>query len=337
MNCYVCGFPRPEGAKYCPGCGRYCADDPNVRQASTIPTEDIIIEEPTPVEVPVDLPEALPMEESVPDTPTDPEPQEETESAPIPEDLPAPVPEPVTAPETPTKQKKHRPVLIPALIMAGLFLVGSVCRFLIPKQPVSVQIPTESTEPGVNKDYKIPLPGQKGNPQSGGSSAADEHQPTDDRCFRMENGIVSFIPERYDGSPILVIPTEIDGQTVTGIAPGGFAELEDVTTLVLPDSLETIGDSAFANCRKLRGVYIPDSVNSIGKGAFSGCIDMESVSIPVGTSSIGADAFDGCASLMYIFYEGTYEQWMALYNEYVTPFTYAICSDGDYYHGVNLP
>ena len=52
MNCYVCGTPRPEGANYCPGCGRYCADDPNVRKSVPIPEEEILISDPIP-EVPV--------------------------------------------------------------------------------------------------------------------------------------------------------------------------------------------------------------------------------------------------------------------------------------------
>ena len=317
MNCYVCGFPRPEGAKYCPGCGRYCADDPNVRQTSAISPEDKTIEETVPESAPEVFEESTAPEEPVIGNPLVPE-------------------EPPVEPEPPHKKRTHRPVLIPVLIMTGLFLVGSACRFLIPRQSTIPEIPTETRAPGETKEYKIPLPGQKSNrPQSDSSSGA--YEPTDEQCFRINNGIVSFIPERYDGSPVLVIPAEIDGQTVTGIDDEGFRGLEDVTTLVLPDTLETIGDFAFAHCQKLRGVYIPDSVTSIGEGAFLGCIDMESVSIPEGTAAIGADAFDGCASLVYLFYEGTHEQWMALYNEYITPFTYAICSDGDYYHGVDIP
>lgn len=328
MECYVCGFPRPEGAKYCPGCGRYCADDPNVKNTPITPTEELILDEYLP-ESPV-AEEVIPVQESVP------------EDVPVPmlsegPEQPVQEPEP-DAPAVSVRKRKHRPVLIPVLIMAMLFTIGTTCWFLIPRQTPGADIPTETTEPGVNKDYKIPLPSHKGNkPNSTKPSLPSDYEPTDDRCFRIENGIVSFIPERYDGSPILVIPSEINGQTVTGIAPGGFSELEDVTTLILPDTLETIGAFAFSNCKKLRGVYIPDSVTSIDSGAFAGCLDMESVSIPVGTTSIGADAFDDCASLMYIFYEGTFEEWEALYDEYITPFTFAICTDGEYYHGTVTP
>lgn len=331
MNCYVCGAPRPEGANYCPGCGRYCANDPNVSPASAILPEDMIIEEPVPMEPAVSLDDSLPMEEAVPETPISPEPLGEGESIPVSEEPREPVSEPPAPPEVPQKRRKHHPVLIPVLIMLVLFTVGTVCWFAMPLDTPEDPLPhpSSATEPSTES------PAQQQTQNA--DIPIETYGPTDRSCFRIENGVVSFVPERYNGSPILVIPAEIDGQTVTGIAAEGFWALKDVTTLVLPDTLETIGDLAFAHCRKLRGVYIPDSVTSIGEGAFLGCIDMESVSIPVGTVSIGADAFDSCASLVYIFYEGTYEQWTALYNEYITPFTYAICSDGDYYHGVYTP
>lgn len=327
MNCYVCGFPRPDGAKYCPGCGRYCADDPNVRN-------------PVPVEEEVLIPalsegedtlskETLATEEDIPseqaDIPMEPEISEPEEALPPSEPEPSPVP-------SGKPRKKHRPVLIPVLIMVALFTVGSICWFMMPYDTAPSDSPTETTQPA-NK--KPPLPSSK---RPGSDDSAQETYPaTDDRCFRIRDGVVSFIPERYDGNPILVIPSEIDGQTVTAIAREGFAGLEDVTTLVLPETLEAIGSYAFEGCTKLRGVYIPDSVHSIEEGAFRNCIDLESVSIPLATTSIGKDAFDGCASLLYIFYEGTFEEWDALYHEYVNPFTCASCSDGDYYHGAITP
>lgn len=342
MDCYVCGTPRPEGANYCPGCGRYCADDPNVRKAAPIPEEEILIPDPIPEEPDCTNEGAVPIEE----LPSDELPAEEVSDEEIPVE-PAPgteelVPEteapeapvaPEQTPERPVrKRKKHHPVLIPVLIMALLFTVGTVVWFAMPYPTEASDSPTETTAPSGKKP---PIPSDKR--QDKDDPARETYPATDDRCFRIKNGVVSFVPEKYDGSPILMIPSEIDGQTVTGIAAGGFANLEDVTTLVLPDTLETIGDYAFEHCTKLRGVYIPDSVVSVGKGAFRDCIDLESVSIPVATTGIGADAFDGCASLMYIFYEGTFEQWEALYNEYITPFTFAICSDGDYYHGAVTP
>lgn len=319
MECYVCGFPRPEGAKYCPGCGRYCADDPNVKKTLPTPPEDLMLDESSIPESPV--PEGIiPDATSIAVTSGEPE-QVITEE-----------------PVIPVKQKKHRPVLIPVLIMALLFTVGTACWFLIPRNRPTSDTPPATTAPSDNNQPSTPPTQPKETrPNIDNSANRERYEPTDDRCFQMDHGMVSFIPERYDGNPILVIPSEINGETVVGIAPGGFSELEDVTTLVLPDTLKSIGDFAFANCKKLRGVYIPDSVNTIASGAFAGCVDLESVSIPAETTEIGYCAFDNCASLMYIFYEGTFEEWEALYDEYITPFTFTICSDGEYYHGTVTP
>lgn len=311
MDCYVCGTPRPEGAKYCPGCGRYCADDPNVQKIIAIPEEDILTDDPISTDT-----------DSVPDT--------TVAEVSVEPDIPS-VPEP-SAEDSGRRRKKHRPVLIPVLIMVVLFTVGTIAWFAMPYAPRPSGDSAETTQPSL-MDPTTPtdrVPPADRIPE-------ETHTPTDADCFLIENGSVRLIPGRYDGNPILVIPSEINGQTVTAIADEGFRGLENVTTLVLPDTLKTIGESAFADCLLLRGVFIPDSVTTISSKAFAGCLELESVSIPVGTTAIGTDAFDGCASLLFIFYEGTFEQWCALYNEYVNPYTCACCTDGEYYHGAITP
>ena len=44
-----------------------------------------------------------------------------------------------------------------------------------------------------------------------------------------------------------------------------------MTSVVIPDSVESIGDYAFGNCENIRSVVIPDSVEEIGKDAFKDC------------------------------------------------------------------
>ena len=46
---------------------------------------------------------------------------------------------------------------------------------------------------------------------------------------------------------------------------------KEVTNLVIPNCVTTIGDSAFRNCSGLISITIPNSVTSIGKEAFVGC------------------------------------------------------------------
>lgn len=67
--------------------------------------------------------------------------------------------------------------------------------------------------------------------------------------------------------------------------------------LVLPDTLQSIGDGTFTGCTGLKSVVIPDSVTGIGDGAFRGCVNLEQLQIGNGVQTIGEDAFEGCTQL----------------------------------------
>ena len=68
-------------------------------------------------------------------------------------------------------------------------------------------------------------------------------------------------------------------------------------TYTLPDSVETIGDSAFLGCTSLGSVDLPAGVTTIGKLAFECCTSLGSVDLPAGVTTIGRWAFQGCSSL----------------------------------------
>ena len=70
-----------------------------------------------------------------------------------------------------------------------------------------------------------------------------------------------------------------------------------LTTVVIPDSVTSIGDYAFHRCSSLISITIPDSVTSIGSSAFYGCTSLTSVPIPDSVTSIASYAFYGCTSL----------------------------------------
>lgn len=68
-------------------------------------------------------------------------------------------------------------------------------------------------------------------------------------------------------------------------------------TVILPEGLTTIGNSAFAMCVNLREVNIPNSVMTLGSWMFEGCASLEEVVIPQGVNEIPKSAFYAASGL----------------------------------------
>ena len=85
---------------------------------------------------------------------------------------------------------------------------------------------------------------------------------------------------KKDGTPkALTIPAIIDGKTVVGIGEGVF-QGKEFKTIVVPDGVTSIGDSAFADCPNLNKLTLPDSLTEIGAGIISGDT-IESVTLSI--------------------------------------------------------
>lgn len=155
----------------------------------------------------------------------------------------------------------------------------------------------------------------------------------DEGCFAVVDHTLMFIGDNWDGSAVLRIPESIGGQEIHSIGVGCFAGCEELTTILLPDTVTIISPMAFSGCTGLRGLFLPDGVEIIGTDAFADCRNLEAIHIPASVATIAPGSFDDCASLRYIFYGGAWEDWNTLYSDYINPFTTAICLDGNYYHG----
>ena len=103
---------------------------------------------------------------------------------------------------------------------------------------------------------------------------------------------------KYNGAATeVVIPNSVKIIGGENCVSGAFSGCIGITSVVLPDSVQEIGDFSFQGCTGLKSVVIPNSVQKIGRHAFEGCSSLISVSIPSSVQTIGDNAFDYCKSL----------------------------------------
>ena len=86
----------------------------------------------------------------------------------------------------------------------------------------------------------------------------------------------------------VVIPSDIYGTKIIGIDKKAFYG-RPLTNIVLPETLETIGESAFEETQ-LVSVIIPESVATLGKSSFGRTTALKDLSI-LGACDIGTNAF----------------------------------------------
>ena len=132
----------------------------------------------------------------------------------------------------------------------------------------------------------------------------------------------------------IVIPSTYNGLPVKGIQESAFGVLVcGVTSIIIPDSVEWIGNNAFSACPMLESIELPEKLTSILADTFYECESLKSVTIPAGVTEIGAMAFIRCTALTDIHFAGTMAQWNAIEKEtYWDRDTgnYTVhCSDGD--------
>ena len=95
---------------------------------------------------------------------------------------------------------------------------------------------------------------------------------------------------------------------IRGIASNpGFNKIENLTTITLPSTIQTIPDNCFSQCTKLEEVISLGNVRSIGKSAFYGCSALESLTVTTtdadpSIESIGEQAFYNCSSLTSVMF-----------------------------------
>jgi tetratricopeptide (TPR) repeat protein len=85
-----------------------------------------------------------------------------------------------------------------------------------------------------------------------------------------------------------------------GVTYIGGTTSTDLVSVMIPDSVINIGKMAFGANTKLASVVLPDNIKTIPDDCFYLCESLASIILPSNLISLGATAFEGCSSLKSI-------------------------------------
>lgn len=125
----------------------------------------------------------------------------------------------------------------------------------------------------------------------------------------------------------LTIPETYNGLPIERIATNGFKNCSEITNVVIPASIVSIGENAFygcnsltkvlfsenskletiegwafANCGQLKDITLPSHLKTIGTYAFSYCDGLVDVNVPANVTELNSYAFYYCANLQNVIF-----------------------------------
>lgn len=126
----------------------------------------------------------------------------------------------------------------------------------------------------------------------------DYYNPYNNYTFDSVQGgvnIISYIGSNTD----VIIPEKITGEDVISISDEAFKGSK-IHSVVIPDTVITIGDRAFEDCSLLSSVTIGNGVTTLGDSLFESCHLLSDISIGNSVTKLSKKMFYDCKALAEI-------------------------------------
>ena len=143
--------------------------------------------------------------------------------------------------------------------------------------------------------------------KKGGGGGGSKAAPASDFSYDLTADGSGIKITNYTGNGgVVVIPSKIEDMPVTEIGIRAFEgsrddydpnEKDAIISIVVPDSVVTIGENAFIRMRNLTKATLPKGLKVIQASTFASCKKLASVNLPSNLEEIGTSVFYGCSEL----------------------------------------
>ncbi len=103
----------------------------------------------------------------------------------------------------------------------------------------------------------------------------------------------------------VVIPSELGGYPVVHLYNDSFRNNNNITSVVIPDTVTNVHMSAFWGCKNLKEVHFGSNVKFIGYSAFGYCSSLTEIRLPASLEEVSPRAFSDCTSLERVIADGS--------------------------------
>ena len=124
-----------------------------------------------------------------------------------------------------------------------------------------------------------------------------------------------------------ILVTNLDNlSTANSVGTYAFSGCTDLTSAILPNSVQSIRNDAFSGCTGITSATIPSSVQSIGNKAFTGCTSLTSVTINSNAVASASYSYNCSSGWDFVnnsiyYYDYTYDNFRSRFGNQVTSYT----------------